>query len=147
VNAAWWLLVRETTGGYVRQLLFAAGVLSVIVFATSARSQPTEQTFTVPTTAALAELCATTSSSNIMMTTAAQNFCRGYMVGAYQILAQINAARAKPDFCIPTPAPTRNQAIAAFVSWVKENHSAAGLPPADGVYEFLIQHFPCPATR
>ena len=81
------------------------------------------------------------------MTTAAQNFCHGYLLGAYQVLAQVNAASPKPAFCIPNPSPTRNQAIADFVAWAKTNPSEAGLPPADGVYEFLIQRFPCTAGR
>ena len=114
--------------------------------ATAAHSQPTEMTFMVPTTSALVELCSA-PSSDPMMTTAARNFCQGYLVGAYQVIAQVNAARRTPDFCIPNPAPTRNQAIAAFVSWAKGNPSEAGLPPADGLYEFLIQHFPCPTKQ
>ena len=136
----------------MKQLIFAACVLAATTcaattMAAQAQTGPTEQTFRVPTTTALAELCADTSSGNITMTTAAQNFCHGYLLGAYQILAQVNAARGTPAFCIPKPAPTRNQAIAEFVSWAKANPSDAGLPPADGVFEFLAQRFPCPAGR
>ena len=40
----------------------------------------------------------------------------------------------------------RNQAIAEFVAWAKASPSGAGLPPADGVYEFLTQRFPCPGN-
>lgn len=131
----------------MKQLIFAACVLAATTCAAGAETGPTEQTFQLPTTAALAELCADTSSADITMTTAAQNFCHGYLLGAYQILAQVNAARGTPAFCIPKPAPTRNQAIAEFVSWAKADPSDAGLPPADGVYEFLAQRFPCPAGR
>lgn len=135
----------------MKQLFLAACALTLVCFATGARSQPsgepTEQTFAVPTTAALAQLCADTSHSNMLMTTAAQNFCHGYMMGAYQILAQVNAARVKPLFCVPNPSPSRNQAIADFVSWVKDNPNAANLPPSDGFYEFLVQRFRCPAKR
>ena len=63
----------------------------------------------MPTTAALAELCADTSSSNAMMTTAAQNFCRGFLLGAYQILAQVNATRGKPGFAFPIPPQLRTR--------------------------------------
>jgi hypothetical protein len=129
-----------------RALSFAACIVAATTITVGARSEPTENTLSVPTTAALAELCADTSSSNAMMTTAAQNFCRGYLLGAYQILAQVNAARGKPAFCLPSPSPTRNQAIAEFVVWAKANPSGASLPPADGVYEFLTQRFPCPGN-
>lgn len=133
----------------MKQLLFVASALTLVCLAAGVRAQPsgqpTEQTFTAPTTGALADLCSQTSRSDMLMTTAAQNFCHGYLLGAYQVLAEINRAQPKPFFCIPNPSPTRNEAIAAFLSWAKGNSSAAGLPPADGVYEFLVQHFPCPA--
>ena len=106
-----------------RPLLFAASIVAATTIAAGAQSEPSENTLSVPTTAALAELCADTSSSDAMMTTAAQNFCRGYLIGAYQILAQVNAARGKR---------------------AKASPSGASLPPADGVYEFLTQRFPCP---
>jgi Rap1a immunity proteins len=130
----------------MKRPLFAACIVAATTMAVGARSEPTEDTFSVPTTAALAELCADTSSSNAMMTTAAQNFCRGYLLGAYHILAQVNAARGKRAFCIPSPSPTRNQAIAEFVAWAKASPSGTSLPPADGVYEFLTQRFPCPGN-
>lgn len=133
----------------MKQLLFVACVASVACLATGARAQPsgqpTEQTFMVPTTSALVELCSDTSQSNTLMTAAAQNFCHGYLLGAYQILVEIDAAQRKPTFCIPNPPPTRNQAVAAFVAWAKGNPQAANLPPADGVYTFLVQRFPCAA--
>jgi hypothetical protein len=128
----------------MKRPLFAACIVAATIMAVGARSEPTEDTLSVPTTAALAELCADTSSSNVMMTTAAQNFCHGYLLGAYQILAQVDAARGKPAFCLPNPSPSRNQAIADFVDWAKVNPSDASMPPADGVYEFLTQRFPCP---
>jgi hypothetical protein len=131
----------------MKRSLFAACIVAATTIAAGAQSEPTENTLTVPTAAALAELCADTSSSNAMMTTAAQNFCRGYLLGAYHILVQVNAARGKPAFCIPNPSPTQNQAIAEFVAWAKANPSGASLPPADGVYEFLTQRFPCPGNR
>jgi hypothetical protein len=130
----------------MKRSLFAACIVAATTIAAGAQSEPTEKTFTVPTTASLAELCADTSSSNAMMTTAAQNFCRGYLLGTYQIMAQVNATRGKPAFCIPHPSPTQNQAIAEFVAWAKATPSGAGLPPADGVYEFLTQRFPCPGN-
>lgn len=129
-----------------RPLYFAACIAAAATITVGAWSEPTENTLSVPTTAALAELCADTSSPNAMMTTAAQNFCRGYLLGAYQILAQVNAARGKLAFCIPSPSPTRNQAVAEFVVWAKTSPSGASLPPADGVYEFLTQRFPCPGN-
>lgn len=131
----------------MRPVLLTMFVLAGFALITGARAQPTEQTFKVATTGDLAELCADTTPANALMTTAAQNFCHGYLLGAYQVLAQINAARGRQAFCIPNPSPTRNQAIAEFVSWVKANQTDARRPPADGVYAFLTQRFPCPAKQ
>ncbi len=131
----------------MKRLLSALGVLTATALSAHAQTTPTEQTFAVTTTTALADLCAETSGADAMMTTAAQNFCHGYLLGAYQVLAQVNAARGKPFFCLPNPSPSRNQAIADFVAWARANPYAAGAPPADGVYEFLSQHFPCAARK
>jgi hypothetical protein len=131
----------------MKRLLSTVAVLTATALSAHAQTAPTEQTFTVTTTSALADLCADTSGSDAMMTTAAQNFCHGYLLGAYQVLAQVNGARGKPFFCMPNPSPSRNQAIADFVAWARSSPSGASLPPADGVYTFLTQHFPCAARK
>jgi hypothetical protein len=128
----------------MRPSIAAIVVLSVLALPAGVRSAPTEQTFVLRTTGDLADLCAYTSASDPMMT-AAQNFCQGFMVGVYQVLQLVDAARAKPAFCIPTPPPTRTEAIAAFVQWAKANPSETARPPVDGVFGFLTQRFPCPA--
>jgi len=128
----------------MRQSIAALVVLGVLALPAGARSAPTEQTFVVRTTGDLAALCADTSASDPMMT-AAQNFCEGFMVGAYQVLQQVDVARAKRAFCVPTPPPTRTAAIASFVQWAQANPSETARAPADGVFEFLTQRFPCRA--
>lgn len=129
----------------MRRQMVVIAVLAACAVPMGGRAAPNEQTFAVPTTAALSDLCADIVSSDTAMLTAAQNFCHGYMLGAYQVLEQVNAARGKPAFCIPSPSPSRNQAIAEFVAWVQAHPSEAQRPPVDGVYEFLTQQFPCPA--
>jgi len=128
----------------MQRRISAIVVLSALALPASARSAPSEQTFVVRTTGDLADLCADTSASDPLMT-AAQNFCQGFVVGTYQVLLQVDAGRAKPAFCVPTPPPTRTEAVAAFVQWAKANPSETARPPVDGVFEFLTQRFPCPA--
>jgi hypothetical protein len=128
----------------MRQSIAAIVVLSALALPSGARSAPTEQTFFMRTTSDLVDLCADTSASDPMMT-AAQNFCQGFILGAYQVLRQVDAGRGKPAFCVPTPPPTRTAAIAAFVQWAQANPSETARPPVDGVFEFLTQRFPCPA--
>lgn len=100
----------------------------------------------VPTAGSLAQLCSDTSPNDPMMT-AAQNFCHGFMVGSYQVLLQVNAARKRPAFCVPSPAPSRSQAIAEYVQWVNASPSNAAMPPTDSVFAFLMQRFPCKAGK
>jgi len=130
----------------MQRLLAACLALLAMALSPPAWSAPTEHTFLVPTTSSLAELCADKAATDPMMT-AAQNFCEGYLVGAYQVLAQVNAGLGKEAFCIPTPAPTRAQAIAEFLQWVDANPNEGTRPPVDGLYEFLTQRFPCPARQ
>ncbi len=130
-----------------RALSFAACIVAATTIPVGAQSEPTENTLTVPTTAALAELCADTSSSNAMMTTAAQNFCRGYLLGAYHILAQINATHGKPAFCIPNPSPTRNQEIAEFVAWARRTLPGPAFRRLMECMSFSLSAFPAWATR
>lgn len=127
-----------------RRLFSIVAVLGALAAMPVARGAPTEQTFLVQTTGALVDLCSDISPSD-PLTTAAQNFCEGFVVGVYQVLVQVDAGRARPAFCVMHP-PTRRDAIATFVQWVNTHPSEAARPPADGVFAFLVHQFPCPAT-
>jgi hypothetical protein len=82
------------------------------------------------------------------MYTAAINFCHGFSVGVFRVLAEQDAAKKSGHlFCLPDPAPTRNEAIATFVQWVRAEPSRSGLPPADGIATYLSQRFKCPRGR
>jgi hypothetical protein len=102
----------------------------------------TEDTFQLRTTSDLVELCSTAPSDP--MGTAALNFCHGFALGVYRVLAEENAAsRMGRLFCVPEPMPSRNQAIGDFVQWAKATPTVMSQDPADGMASYLASKYPC----
>ena len=108
----------------------------------SARAAVTEANFQMRTAADLVTLCS--PAPDDPLATAAVNFCHGFAVGVYQTLSEEQAATRGKFFCAPQPPPSRNQAIASFVSWARANPSALGERPADAIADYLTTRFPCP---
>ena len=125
----------------------AAGLLTALLWLPAAGAAAvTEDQFQIHTTGDLAALCAADPGERLG--TPALNFCEGYATGAYQVLEQEQAApRSTKLFCMPQPAPTRTEAMAAFVQWARADQAHQALPPADGVAEFLTQTYPCHAAK
>jgi hypothetical protein len=125
-----------------KQLACLAFVVSG--FSSSGHAAVSEDNFLVKTTSDLVALCSVDPSDS--MGTAAINFCHGYAVGVYRVLAEQQAAmKTDKMFCPPATPPSRNEAIASFVTWAKASPNAASLPAMDGVVTFLVQKFPCAA--
>ena len=126
--------------------LILAFALSVAASVGVARGEVAQDNFLVRNTGDLLELCSAPQSSPLY--TAAVNFCQGFAVGVFRVLQTESAARGMHGlFCMPTPVPTRNQAIAGFVQWVRENPGQMAQPPADGIAAYLAHQYPCPPTR
>ena len=126
--------------------LLAAMTVMVLLICTSVRAQPvanpSETDFQVMTTGDLVRLCEATPTDATGI--AALHFCHGFAVGAYQYHQIVAAAEQKPPlFCEPNPRPTRNEAIAGFVAWAKQNPSAMDTPPVEGIFRYLAQRYPC----
>lgn len=103
---------------------------------------PSENTFRVTTTGELARLCEATP--NEINGVAALHFCHGFAVGAYQYYQIVSAAEGKwPLVCAPNPPPSRNEVVADFVAWAKQNPQQMNLPPVEGLFRYLAQKFPC----
>ena len=82
------------------------------------------------------------------MYTAASNFCHGFAIGVFRVLqAEDMARRSNHLFCLPDPAPTRNEALAGFVRWARADANRTAERPADGIATFLSQQYPCPRGR
>jgi hypothetical protein len=108
-----------------------------------ARAGVTQDSFLLRNTGDLVSLCTAPQSQALF--TAAVNFCQGFVVGIFRVLNEEDAARESGKwFCLPEPAPTRNEGIASFVEWAKANPSKMDQQPADSVALFLSQQYPCP---
>src|SRR5215468_6727096 len=78
----------------------------------------TEADFEVKTTQNLLNLC--TASPNDPHYREAINFCHGYLVGAYHYhIAELGGEGGQLLVCLPTPTPSRNEAIRQFIAWAQ----------------------------
>ena len=126
-------------------LLAVMAVMAVMTVA-GVRAQtgadPSETNFQARTTGDLVRLCEAVPSDATGI--AALHFCHGFAVGAYQYHQVAAAAENKrPLFCEPRPRPMRNEAIAGFLSWAKQNPGAMDTPPVEGIFRYLAQYYPC----
>ncbi|WP_431861253.1 Rap1a/Tai family immunity protein [Azospirillum sp.] len=107
-------------------------------------ADPSESNFRVATTGDLVRLCEARPTDTTGV--AALHFCQGFAVGAYQYHQVVTAAEKKrPLVCAPNPTPPRNEIIAEFVAWAKQNSKQLDTPPVEGMFRFLAQRFPCHA--
>jgi hypothetical protein len=104
----------------------------------------TQDQFSLHNTGDLAALCSAATTDPLY--TAAINFCHGFGVGTYGVLAEAQQADPKLRLFCPPPAITRNEAVAAFVAWAGADPTHAAMPATDGVTAFLTQTYPCPAA-
>lgn len=119
-----------------------AGLIALTVLSGTGHAALTEDNFVSKTTGDLAALCSAEPTDKLY--TAAVNFCYGFGAGAYGVLAAAQQADPKLKlFCAP-PGLTRNEAVAAFVSWAGRRPERTALPAVDGVAAFLTETYPCP---
>ena len=128
----------------MRLKLLAAAAATALCAAAPAGAAPlTEDQFLVRTTADLVALCAADKADPLY--TAAQNFCHGFAVGTYRAIAAVDAGtRSKRKmFCEPAKPPSRNEAIAAYVTWASADEKAMGMSPTDSILRYLAQTERC----
>ena len=127
----------------MRYRVLSGGIMAAVLCLWPLRAQSvTRDTFLVQTTRDLVELC--TAKEDDPLYTAAVNFCHGYLVGAYQYqVAAQSGPGVTPLFCMSNPAPTRQEGIRMFVSWVQENTQYGGDRPVDSIMRFLATKWPC----
>jgi len=126
-----------------RLLAFAFGVA---LCGGAAQAAVTEDSFLVRNTGDLVDLCTAPASDRLY--TAASNFCHGFSVGVYRVLQEQDMARkSRHLFCVPNPAPSRNEGIGNFVRWAEADTSRLSQSAADGIAAYLSQAHPCPRGR
>jgi hypothetical protein len=130
----------QITSGWLAAGILGA-VLGVTALPATGNAVVSEDAFLVRTTGDLVELCEAAPTDTFY--TAAINFCHGFSSGVYRVLEEENMATARHMFCMPDPAPHRNDAIAAFVKWADANPTEKNQPPTDGIASYLMKNFPC----
>lgn len=119
---------------------------ALALLAPSAALAATEANFDVKSTGDLAELCGATPDNGVG--TAAVNFCEGYFQGAVTVeMLNMAAFRGPKLFCLPDPPPTRAATMSEFVSWARAAPDHLAQSPTDGLFRFLRERYPCPASR
>jgi Rap1a immunity proteins len=127
-------------------ILCAAGLISALVMPpTAAPAATTQDNFLLRTAGDLAAVCSPAPDDPLMA--AAVGFCEGVALGVYRSLDQTQAGFRAKLFCMPSPGPSRSEAIASFVAWVQANPTVAPTEPADAILRYLQQTYPCAGGR
>ena len=101
-----------------------------------------EKDFEVETTENLINLCTTPVDDPLH--NHAINFCHGYLAGAYHYYEAISSGpKGIQLVCLSDPSPSRNDAIAMFIEWVKTHPQHLGDKPVETQFRFLIEKWPC----
>jgi hypothetical protein len=124
--------------------LAASAALSAGLVLPAARAAVTQDNFPPKTTADLVALCS--AQKDDPLATAALNYCHGFAEGAVEIALSYSAVgpQSHRPFCLPSPAPSHDQAVSDFSTWANGDPKRLAQPAAVGLISFLIDHYPCP---
>ena len=101
-----------------------------------------EKDFEVETTENLINLCTTPVDDPLH--NHAINFCHGYLAGAYHYYEAISSGpKGIQLVCLSDPSPSRKDAIAMFIEWVKTHPQHLGDKPVETQFRFLMEKWPC----
>ena len=117
-------------------------LLTITFMLASVAGAATTEDFKVQTARALLDLCTTAPDNPIYKESV--HFCHGFLVGAYAYhVAENSGPEGKPLVCLPDPAPSRSEAIAMFVDWLKAHPEFMDEKPVEAEFRFLIEKWPC----
>lgn len=130
----------------MRYALTLAGAALLVLTAPPSKAQIAEQTFRGGRTSDLAALCGATEQDGLGQ--AALGYCQGFVIaaGQYHRALSIEGGAQRPNFCLPNPSPTFDQARLAFVSWARANPQFGAEPAIDGLMRFAAATYPCPGA-
>jgi hypothetical protein len=117
-------------------------LLSAVILFPGYAGAVSEKDFEVQATENLINLC--TAAPDDPLYHQAISFCHGYLVDAFHYY---EAARSGPGglklVCLPDPPPSRNDAFAMFVEWVKAHPQHLKEMAVETEFRFLMQKWPC----
>lgn len=100
------------------------------------------ESFNVRTTGDLVRLCGTQPSDPDYAE--AIGWCYGYGRGALDYHRASTPASAPPLFCGPSQTPPPSEVLRMFLAWGNANPARAAMPAVEGVFQFLVDTYPCP---
>ena len=123
-----------------------AAMAMLLVIVPAGGNAATEANFAAKTTGDIVALCDPQSQSAI--DNAGINFCDGFAQGAVLVEQEHEAGpHSRKFFCLPDPAPSRDEAIGEFVKWAHASPDRMSMPSVDGLITFLGERYPCPKHR
>jgi hypothetical protein len=129
----------------IKRLINTGIVLLATLSPVSYASAVTEEDFLVRNVQDLIDLCTTPRDDPLNV--AAVHFCTGYLVGAYHYYDSLHSGPdSHPWVCPPDPKPTRQEAIAEFVSWAQAHPEYGKDRPVDVMFRFMAEKWPCKKT-
>lgn len=130
----------------MRRLLRVSCLLLAGGFVTPALASAaglTEDDFYIKNAQDLVDLCAAPESDPL--NDASVHFCHGFVTGAWQYhQAQANGPGGTRLVCPPETPPTRNQAVAGFLTWSAAHPQYMSEPAVEAMFRYLIETYPCP---
>ncbi len=124
----------------------AVSAAVLLLLAPSGGQAATEANFLAKTTADVVALC--DPHGNTALDNAGVNFCSGFLQGVVLTEQEHEAnPHSRQFFCLPDPAPTRNEVMGAFVAWARTSPDRMNLSAVDGLISFLGERYACPKHR
>lgn len=124
----------------IRRLLFL--LLCIAFLAPSIAGGVTEKDFEVDTAQNLLNLC--TVPADDPLHEEASHMCYGFLLGAYAYhIAENSGPEGKLLVCLPTPEPSRDEAVAMFVNWLKAHPECLCEEAVEAEFRFLMETWPC----
>jgi len=119
--------------------------LAAAVVPSAARAAFEREDFHIRSAQDLVDLC--TVKNDDPLYSAAIHFCEGFVAGAWQYhQAQANGPKGVRFVCPPEPPPTRDEAVAMFVTWSGTHADRMVEPAVEALFRFLIEKYPCPTA-
>ena len=118
-----------------------AAMAAIAGFWSTSAFAVTEQDFTLQTAQDLVDVCSVDTGNPMYV--ASIHFCHGFVTGtSHYHRALASGPRINPLFCPPEPRPTRDQAIAMFLTWAS-GQDLTNETAVDGLMRFAIERWPC----
>jgi len=139
--------MRQTVRTTIRALRCSgfALALAATVAPSAARAEFEREDFRIRSAQDLVDLCAAKNDDPLY--SAAIHFCEGFVTGAWQYhQAQANGPKGLRLVCPPEPPPTRDEAVAMFVTWSGTHADRMTEPAVEALFRFLTEKYPCPAA-